>query len=151
MICSSSSECASSCSEAGLTPNRRTSWLADPFKAQMKGRITFVNRIKGLAVRIAISSALRIATVLGASSPTTTWKYVMTTNAIIKESALPTVSGTSRRWNNGCSMLSTVGSPSHPSPSAVIVIPSWQADRNPSRLEVTCLTARAPLRPSAIN
>lgn len=48
-------------------------------------------------------------------------------------------------------MLSNVFSPSHPSAKAVMVIPSWQADKYSSRCVVNFFTATALVLPSSIN
>ncbi len=48
-------------------------------------------------------------------------------------------------------MSANVGSPNQPKPRAVIVIPSWQADKYSSKFEITFLARIAFLFPSATN
>ena len=48
-------------------------------------------------------------------------------------------------------MLKIAGSPIHPKPKAVTVIPSCVADRYSSSFDVTCLAAIACLFPSSIS
>ena len=42
-----------------------------------------------------------------------------------------------RNSNTGCKMISNVGSPNQPKPSAVMVIPNWHADKYSSKSETT--------------
>lgn len=65
-----------------------------------------------------------MANVFGASSPITTCKNVITANAIINETVLAIAGDKCSFKNNGSSKCFIVGSPNHPSPKAVIVIPN---------------------------
>ena len=69
----------------------------------------------------------------------------------MKERIDATLPWISNRLNKGSSRRWTVGSPSQPRPRAVIVMPSWQAERYSSRLETTFLARTALRLPSAIS
>lgn len=92
-----------------------------------------------------------MATVLGANSPITTCIKVTIAKAIPNVRIWVTDSFNFKWIKSGCSNFSTVGSPNHPSPNAVTVMPSWQADKYSSRCETTCFAASAPFLPSDIN
>ena len=75
----------------------------------------------------------------------------MVANAIPTEKTCPTDSEIARLVNNGFSKSAIAGSPSQPIPRAVIVMPSWQAERYSSRLEMTFFASTAFLLPSSIS
>lgn len=78
----------------------------------------------------ATDSGSRIASDLGASSPTTMCRNEITEKATTKDT--PWISSsevTPRKANTGSSRLAKAGSPTQPRPSEARVMPSWQADR----------------------
>src|SRR5690606_24241194 len=113
----------------GLKPIVQTINRAEPFKRQMNGYMILSKKINGLATDNAIRSAFCIATVLGATSATTTCYYVTLKSAIKTDKNGASEGVTCNSSNNGLSNRWTVGSPNQPSPSAVTVMPSWHADK----------------------
>ena len=67
----------------------------------MNGNAILWKRIRGLAMAKATSSAFCMATVLGASSPTTTFKKVIRENAMIKDKIPATLFGICNSSNKG--------------------------------------------------
>jgi len=101
-----------------------------------------VNASSGRDSASEVGKDLRIAIDLGISSPTITWSTVKEAMAVTNEMAEMTsrpMSLNSRMAGNkpprmGPTMLSTSGSPRKPRASEAMVMPSWQAERNGSRL-----------------
>ena len=73
---------------------------------------------------------MRIAIDFGNSSPITTCKNVNDPIASPSDNgAIAACGNHATRLSSGCTSASTNGSPSHPSASEAIVIPSWFAER----------------------
>src|SRR5699024_799206 len=123
MILSSSSEWACSVGTS-LNPIILSTSLDVPFMDQMSGFMMTPKKYNGPENVMAIFSAYCIATVFGASSPTTTCMNVTMKNAAATVNTVLSSCGRPKNENSGCSMTSNVDSPIHPSPSAVTVIPS---------------------------
>ncbi len=107
--------------------------------------------IKGPAKFTVMVSAFWMATDFGASSPTTTCKNVMREKAITKEISVAADSGIFNSMNKGSIIAFTVGSPSHPMPREVMVMPSWVADKYSSKCVMTRFALIAFLFPSSIS
>ena len=102
-----------------------------PFSRLMNGQNTRMNSSVGRATMSDVRSGCCSATVFGASSPSTMWSAVMIANAMVKAIECARRGGHAvaarARPNRGSSRTARAGSPIHPSPRLVIVMPSCVA------------------------
>ena len=105
-----------------------TTKFADEFSTQITGLKTMRNHSNGIAVHLSTPSALVIAIIFGACSPT------ITCAAVTIRYAIPTEIATATPWlttppKTGSIRLAIAGSPRNPSPIEAIVIPTCAAER----------------------
>jgi hypothetical protein len=104
------------------------------------------NARRGAAIRTAMMSGMRKATVFGASSPTTTCRYVIArkANAVAMPWAAKMPQPTGTNENQGSMTCASAGSPTQPRARLVIVMPSWMAAIMSSSRRTAVSAAPAP-------
>ena len=92
--------------------------------------MTWYKNHSGAATHRLVGSGRRMASDLGASSPSTMWAMLMTAKAAIRLIEWAASAGRlGKKPKSGCSRRLTAGSPTMPSPMLASVMPSWVADR----------------------